>query len=85
LSVSIEVYVILLFHRYQVLRVVPSTEEQLKSLARLENEGFDFWMRPRGLGLPADIMVSPVDNMKVQRAFSDLGIPAQVWIEDVET
>jgi len=72
------------YHGYKVIRTRPTTENDLDSLKALENEGVDFWMRPRNIGGYADIMVSPDSYSTINSILENQQMDSKVMIQDVE-
>jgi hypothetical protein len=81
---NIKSHVVLSANRYNVLRVQPNNELQLQKLMVLEKDGFDFWMRPRGVGSYADLMVSSEELEKVKNFLNENSIRFETWIDNVE-
>jgi len=75
---------------HQVLRVMPTTLEQVKTLRALdETEQFDFWTESRAIGRPVDIRCSPgkgADNCETLRQILlSIGVDDhKIMIEDVQ-
>ncbi|XP_032914457.1 carboxypeptidase A1-like [Catharus ustulatus] len=75
------------FVGHQVLRVLPRSDEELqkvKELQDLEHLQLDFWLAPRGLGLPVDIRV-PFPNLQAVKVHLEAaGLSYSIMIEDVQ-
>ncbi|XP_038011018.1 carboxypeptidase A1-like [Motacilla alba alba] len=75
------------FFGHQVLRVVPQSNEELQKvqeLQELEHLQLDFWLAPRGLGLPVDIRV-PFRSLQAVKAHLEAsGVSYSIMIEDVQ-
>lgn len=69
---------------YKVIRAVPSTEEQVASLKKLEASGYDFWKDAGKPGTSADIMASPKKFDDLTSFLSENNIPASVIIDNVQ-
>ena len=67
------------------MRVLPTTQKHFEILKTLENDGFDFWQRPKLLGTYADIMVPSENKPKLEALFKDLGMEYNIMIDNVET
>ncbi|NWR95600.1 CBPA1 Carboxypeptidase, partial [Furnarius figulus] len=71
----------------QVLRVVPSSQEELQELQELqgmEHLQLDFWLSPRGLGDPVDIRVPFPSLQPVKAHLEARGVSYSIMIEDVQ-
>ncbi|NXP14386.1 CBPA1 Carboxypeptidase, partial [Thinocorus orbignyianus] len=76
------------FVGHQVLRVVPTTDEELQKvqeLQDLENLQLDFWVAPHGLGKPVDIRVPFASLQPLKVHLESNGISYSIMIEDVQT
>ncbi|XP_064512939.1 carboxypeptidase A1-like [Pseudopipra pipra] len=75
------------FVGHQVLRVVPTSHEELQKLQELqdlEHLNLDFWLAPRGLGSPVDIRV-PFPSLQPVKAHLEAGgVSYSITIEDVQ-
>lgn len=61
LFLSLYVFVMEIFLRHKVIRVVPETKDQLDSLRQWQSSGFvDFWSPPAAIKNFADIRVTPI-------------------------
>ncbi|NXJ98611.1 CBPA1 Carboxypeptidase, partial [Corythaixoides concolor] len=73
---------------HQVLRIVPTNEEELQKvqeLQDLEALELDFWLTPRGPGYPVDVRV-PFPSLQPLKAHLEAnGITYSIMIEDVQT
>jgi murein tripeptide amidase MpaA len=75
--------------KYQVIRVVPKTEEQLaylKDLYKAQVElKLDFWVAPAAVGRICDVMMdtSALSSWLVER-LTEMNIPYTITIEDVQ-
>ncbi|NXO62473.1 CBPA1 Carboxypeptidase, partial [Phainopepla nitens] len=72
---------------HQVLRVVPQSDEELQKvqeLQDLEHLQLDFWLAPRGLGLPIDIRVPFPSLQAVKVHLEAAGVSYSIMIEDVQ-
>jgi len=71
---------------YQVLEVVPKTEEQVKFLIDLQHgpEGVDFWVEPSRVGKPVTVMLSPIQLRKVTVLLMKSSIAFERTIKDVQ-
>ncbi|NXN81955.1 CBPA1 Carboxypeptidase, partial [Bombycilla garrulus] len=75
------------FFGHQVLRVVPQSDEELQKvqeLQDLEHLQLDFWLAPRGLGLPIDVRVPFRSLQPVKVHLEAAGISYSIMIEDVQ-
>ncbi|KFP76441.1 PREDICTED: carboxypeptidase A1-like [Acanthisitta chloris] len=75
------------FVGHQVLRIVPSSDEELQKvqeLQDLEHLKLDFWLSPRGLGYPVDIRVPFPSLQSVKAHLEASGVPYSIMIEDVQ-
>ncbi|XP_071406225.1 carboxypeptidase A1-like [Pithys albifrons albifrons] len=71
----------------QVLRVVPTSHEELQELRELqglEHLQLDFWLAPRGLGDPVDIRVPFPSLQPVKAHLEARGVSYSIMIEDVQ-
>uniref|UniRef100_A0A8B9ZPH0 Carboxypeptidase A1 n=1 Tax=Anas zonorhyncha TaxID=75864 RepID=A0A8B9ZPH0_9AVES len=75
------------FVGHQVLRIVPSSDEELRKvqeLQDLEHLQLDFWLSPRGTGDPVDVRV-PFPSLQPLKAHLEAnGVPYSIMIEDVQ-
>ncbi|XP_032062894.1 carboxypeptidase A1-like [Aythya fuligula] len=75
------------FVGHQVLRIVPSSDEELRrvqELQDLEELQLDFWLSPRGTGDPVDVRV-PFRSLQPLKAHLEAnGVPYSIMIEDVQ-
>ncbi|XP_071590335.1 carboxypeptidase A1-like [Heliangelus exortis] len=75
------------FVGHQVLRIVPTTAEELQKvqeLQDLEELQLDFWLSPHGLGLPVDVRV-PFPSLQPLKAHLEAnGVSYSIMIEDVQ-
>ncbi|OPJ76428.1 carboxypeptidase A1 [Patagioenas fasciata monilis] len=75
------------FVGHQVLRIVPTTHEELQKvqeLQDLEDLELDFWLEPRGPGHPVDIRV-PLPSLQALKAHLEFnGISYSIMIKDVQ-
>ncbi|KAM9205225.1 carboxypeptidase A1-like [Mergus octosetaceus] len=75
------------FVGHQVLRIVPSSAEELRrvqELQDLEELQLDFWLSPRGTGDPVDVRV-PFPSLQPLKAHLEAnGVPYSIMIEDVQ-
>ncbi|NWY65127.1 CBPA1 Carboxypeptidase, partial [Erithacus rubecula] len=72
---------------HQVLRVLPQNDEELQKvqeLQELEHLQLDFWLAPRGLGLPVDIRVPFPSLQAVKAHLEAAGVSYSIMIEDVQ-
>ncbi|XP_005039037.1 PREDICTED: carboxypeptidase A1-like [Ficedula albicollis] len=75
------------FVGHQVLRVLPQSDEELQKvqeLQELEHLQLDFWLAPRGLGLPVDIRVPFPSLQAVKAHLEAAGLSYSIMIEDVQ-
>ncbi|NXM30797.1 CBPA1 Carboxypeptidase, partial [Oxyruncus cristatus] len=75
------------FVGHQVLRVVPTSHEELQRLQELqglEHLKLDFWLAPRGLGSPVDIRVPFPSLQPVKAHLEASGVSYSIMIEDVQ-
>ncbi|NXM74967.1 CBPA1 Carboxypeptidase, partial [Serilophus lunatus] len=75
------------FVGHQVLRVVPTSPEELQKLQELqelEHLELDFWLAPRGLGFPVDIRVPFPSLQPVKSHLEASGVSYSIMIEDVQ-
>jgi hypothetical protein len=73
------------YYGYQVLRIVPSTVEQVKFLNHLMHNGeqLDFWVEPSGVGKAVEVMVPPRQFRRLQVQLRKEGIDFEKIIENV--
>jgi hypothetical protein len=75
--------------KYQVIRVIPKTEEELAYLKDLYKAqvqlNLDFWVAPAAIGRVCDIMMdtSPLSSWLIER-LTEMNIPYTITIEDVQ-
>ncbi|NXD44001.1 CBPA1 Carboxypeptidase, partial [Copsychus sechellarum] len=72
---------------HQVLRVLPQSDEELQTvqeLQELEHLQLDFWLAPRGLGLPVDIRVPFPSLQAVKAHLEAAGVSYSIMIQDVQ-
>ncbi|XP_025946893.1 carboxypeptidase A1-like [Apteryx rowi] len=75
------------FVGHQVLRVLPGSAAELRSLRELqelEHLQLDFWLAPRGPGAPVDVRVPFASLQPVKAHLEARGVPYSVMIEDVQ-
>jgi len=63
------------YDNFTLYRVVPKTNDQVKTLVDLEESNinqYDFWTHPKGVGVPVDILVSPKRQGKLFEIISDM-------------
>jgi len=74
------------YHNYQVRRVVPENQEQLKALQDLETEpnGLQFWVGPSRIQRAVDIMVPPHMLPFFAEIVEDLNLKFEVYISNVQ-
>ncbi|XP_011690613.1 PREDICTED: zinc carboxypeptidase isoform X2 [Wasmannia auropunctata] len=74
------------FNNYKVFRIIPTTEAQVNKLHLLEAipDGFSFWQEPSFVGRNVDLMVAPHKLPEFYEMMTQIGIPYQVFIEDVQ-
>ncbi|KAL2308866.1 hypothetical protein Nmel_005036 [Mimus melanotis] len=75
------------FVGHQVLRVIPQSHEELQKvqeLQELEHLQLDFWLAPRGLGMPVDIRVPFPSLQAVKAHLEAAGVSYSIMIEDVQ-
>lgn len=76
------------FQGYTVLRVTPSTDEQVQFLRSLEanhDRDLDFWSHPRQVNHPVDIMVAPQKKESFVQTLEEKNIPKDVMMSNVGT
>ncbi|XP_075003712.1 carboxypeptidase A1-like [Calonectris borealis] len=75
------------FVGHQVLRIVPTSDEELQKVQELQNLEqlqLDFWLSPRGPGYPVDVRV-PFPSLQPLKAHLEAnGISYSIMIEDVQ-
>ncbi|KAM6424715.1 uncharacterized protein O9250_002245 [Rhynochetos jubatus] len=75
------------FVGHQVLRIVPTNDEELRKvqeLQDLEELQLDFWLAPRGPGFPVDVRV-PFPSLQPLKAHLEAnGVSYSIMIEDVQ-
>jgi len=71
---------------HQVLRVTPTSDEQVKALRALdESEAFDFWSDARAVGKPVDVRCSTDNCESLLNELRKIGISEHsVMVEDVQ-
>ncbi|CAG2109692.1 unnamed protein product, partial [Medioppia subpectinata] len=71
---------------YSVVRLVPTTESQLRYLRQLEENvlELDFWRGPSYVGRPVDVMIPPQLNQTFDRIFSKRFSQKSIIINDLE-
>jgi len=74
------------FNNYKVFRIIPTTEIQVNKLQQLEAipDGFSFWQEPSFVGRNVDLMVAPHKLPEFYEIMAQIGIPYQIFIEDVQ-
>ncbi|PKK22051.1 carboxypeptidase A1 [Columba livia] len=75
------------FVGHQVLRIVPTTHEELQKvqeLQDLEDLQLDFWLGPRGPGHPVDVRVPLPSLQPLKVHLESNGISYSVMIKDVQ-
>lgn len=71
-------------HGAQVLRVVPEQASQVHYLRGLLLQGnYDFWLEPRAVGHPVDIMVRAFQLPQLKKTLSQVGLRYTVKISNV--
>lgn len=68
---------------YRVYRFVPQTDEQVKLLVQMEENGFRFWNGPTPIGHPSDIMFAPHQQGLLQD-LKDQGFVGSEYIPNVQ-
>ncbi len=71
--------------RYQVINVVPTTEDQVRKLVELTQSPYlDFWTEV-GLGRRVDIMIPPIQQRESMYSnLQSLGMDPTLMIQDVQ-
>ncbi|XP_066995323.2 zinc carboxypeptidase [Anabrus simplex] len=75
------------YDNYQVFRVVPNTEEQVRFLYKLQNSasGFNFWNNVRHVNNPIDIMVPPHKLPEFEEIMESLQVNYNLIIRNVQS
>merc|ERR1712002_580263 len=74
------------YHGAQVLRVVPTKESQAHYLHGLLMMGsYDFWIEPKALGTPVDILAAAFQLPVLKRTLAGLGLDFQIQVSNVAT
>ncbi|KAM6137052.1 carboxypeptidase A1-like [Pterocles gutturalis] len=75
------------FVGHQVLRIIPTTDEELQKVQELEDLEelqLDFWLSPRGIGYPVDVRV-PFPSLQPLKVHLEAnGISYSIMIKDVQ-
>jgi len=74
------------YDKHQVFRLVPTNNEQLEVLRKLEKETqeLNFWTGVRGLNIPVDVMVPPHLLKEFHSAVRKNKLNSEVFIPDVQ-
>ncbi|XP_021942856.1 zinc carboxypeptidase-like isoform X2 [Zootermopsis nevadensis] len=74
------------YHNYQVHRVVPENQEQLKVLKELEDDpnGLSFWVGPSRIQKAVDIMVPSHMLPRFNEILASLSLKSEVYISNVQ-
>ena len=81
------------FDKYSVIRIDPTTEDQLHYLAKLESQldndrryyqKFDFWQRPLAVNASVDLMLAPEFRDNLIQNFRERNLKTRVLINNVE-
>jgi carboxypeptidase A2 len=77
------------YESYKVYSVLPSDEVQLKLLNNIytgsaEQFQIDFWLAPRAVGTPIDVMVPPGEQAGFESFLRVAGIKSAVTVENVQ-
>lgn len=70
------------YDNYKVYTVIPRDIQQIRILQNLD--GYDFWSRMKGMGLPVDIMVPPELRRDFENVTYSNKIPVSVKINNVQ-
>ncbi|KYN04096.1 PREDICTED: zinc carboxypeptidase-like [Cyphomyrmex costatus] len=75
-----------LYDNYKVFRMIPTTKTQLDILHEMENvyDGFSFWDSPTIVNKHVDLMVAPHKLPEFYEKMTEIGIPYQTHINDVQ-
>ncbi|XP_052122147.1 carboxypeptidase B isoform X2 [Frankliniella occidentalis] len=71
------------YTNYTVLRVTPTTDEQVRTLRGLEDRGVQWWTPPRR-NFPCDAMISPDKRNEVVGVFTSLQLQPTVLHQDLQ-
>jgi carboxypeptidase A2 len=72
---------------YQVLKMTPRTEEQVKFLHHLlhNGENLDFWVEPSGVGREVEVMVTPRQVRRIQTLLRKQGFEFRKSVDNVQS
>lgn len=73
------------YDNYKVYRFTPTTEDHVKVLLELENQGVSFWHGPsKDIGKPSDVMFPPHLQGQLLEGVIASGIKVEEYIEDIQ-